>query len=279
MKGFYNPGVNLSAVARFMSKNDAIIQAAFNMAKTATSIIDSIPSYDYARGLFSAIGLIIETHQKFAKQILEEIKEEKEICKDPKFKEFPFLLAGYLTIPEMRRLKEEWLSDNKEYVITKVKKTLKMPAIHDEILDNIKENNPLYKRKKLLKEALWAHQQGKYILSIPLLFPIIEGTLVDKYGWLYEEKKCDKCKRKFGRTAKPVLESIKSKLKKTKNKSIFIDHYFAQIEHLLESFSSNRNPILHGSKIDYENETLSAALILSATSLDFKDILIEETKV
>jgi len=217
---------SLSSFNLIKDKNDAIIKAAFNMNKVATSIVNSIPSFNYSQGLFSAIGSIMDTHKKFAEQILEEIKEEKDIYSDPKFIEFPFLFAGYLTVPEMRKLKGEWRSGNKNFVIMEVLKTLKFPAIHDEILKNIGKNNILNKRKKLFQEALWAHQQGKYSLSIPLLFPIIEGTLVDKYGWLYKEKRCNKCNRKFWRTASPVLEKVKSKLKESEKKHVFIDQYF-----------------------------------------------------
>ena len=130
----------------------------------------------------------------------------------------------------------------------------------------------LHKRKALFADALWAHQQEKYTLSVPLLFPIIEGTLVEKYGHLYQEGKCDKCNREFRATASPVLQKIKKEFKNSQN-SILIDRYLAQIDHLLDAFSSRRNPILHGSIINYNSEELSAALILAASSLDFKDML------
>ena len=258
----------MAGIQEILGKNDKIVKAMLNKTNIAINIPISFPSFKDS--IHPMIKSLFEI-SKYSEQIIKEIEGEKDICKDSKFKEFPFLCAEYLTIPEMRMLKKEWNKGNKKEVIEVIKSTLRKEGIHKEILTSIDRKKPLKKREKLFEQALWAHRNGKYILSIPLLFPIIEGTLVDKYGYLFKESKCPKCKMKRRATANPVLETVRKKLKKSKKQSIFSEQYIAQIEHLLDSFSSNRNPVLHGSKIDYADETLSAALILAVISLDFDD--------
>jgi hypothetical protein len=222
--------------------------------------------------LASAIQSTFSSCAFFEAEWYKDIQEAKTIYKDSEFKKFPFLCAEYFTIGKMRTLRKEWISGNKDAVINHVLKSLKSTAIHESIIQNITEDSILVKRRTLLREALWAHGQGRYALSIPLLFAIIEGTLVDKYGHLCSETICPLCKAKRRVTASPVLEKLKSELKRMKQKPILIDQYFTQVDYLLDNFSSNRNPILHGSKIDYPNETLSASLLMVATSLDFEDM-------
>ncbi|MBS3126092.1 hypothetical protein J4453_01465 [Candidatus Woesearchaeota archaeon] len=246
--------------------NNFVLKLATQNLDVVRSVMNNITMFDHS--MVSAIERIAFGFSDFFTNLLRELEEDKEIYKDPKHKELPFLFAGYLDVPEILDLKDEWKKGGKEKVKGIVLETLKSPEIHQKILEGVKENGALNKRKKIFSDALWAHQQGKYYLSIPALFPIIEGTLVEKYGHFIEDKKCKVCGNTFRATARPVLEKVRKNFKDSS--SALVDRHLAQIDYLI-SYFFDRNPILHGKRIDYDSEDLSAALILATSSLNFND--------
>lgn len=110
-------------------------------------------------------------------------------------------------------------------------------------------------RKQILIDAFDAHFNGKFTLSIPILFPQIEG-LLREIGNL---KNSDNIKATIPTKIweNKLLFSVKDD---SENFNNFI-HKLFKGSASPEEF--NRNPILHGIKIDYYSEEHSLLLLLA----------------
>ena len=199
-----------------------------------------------------------------------ELADEEKIIRRKEFKSIPFLFAGFLTLQEMRLLKEKWEAGDIDYIKHFVFRLLNSPAVQTNILSSFKDDPSMSEYLPVVKDALLAHKERRYTLSIPALFPVIEGVLLKKYGSDYIESTCKRCRRPFWRTAPRILTKLKSKYKGMPGS--MVRRRTALISHLITRFSIDRNPILHGSMVDYASEELSAALILTAYSLSFLDL-------
>lgn len=121
------------------------------------------------------------------------------------------------------------------------------------------ENNPvLKKRVHILEDVIWAHNQGKYTLSIPSILPQIEGIIIEGT----EEK---------GYVKQNKIPELAEKLI-TQGDSHDFRHYFflTIIESLIKANfewgnpeeNFGRSPVLHGFFTNYDNREYSLKLIL-----------------
>jgi len=249
----------LSELSQIYQQNTLGLQIATQHMTLASSALDSL-----------RIGSILEYISPLTEIIKSweiESTDDIEIFKDEKFRNIPFLFAGYLYEHEIYQLKQKWKDGDIEYVKKFILASLKKSEVQREMLARFEDDSALKKRKVLFEDALWAHNNCKYSLSIPILFPLIEGVLIDKYGHLFKEGKCSHCRTRFRASGPNIMKAMQSIY--SKSDYIVVKKYAAKLEHLLQRFSIDRNPILHGLNVNYPSEELSAALILTVYSLDF----------
>ncbi len=141
------------------------------------------------------------------------------------------------------------------------------------LLKSWKSKEWLSKRTSILENVINAHIEGKYILSIPAMFPQIEGIIVDGYGhtgW-FDEKK---------------LKKYINKLYKDDGKSFSVDEVistfllgtvWAKFQHGTKASSSlSRHAILHGADVTYgtAENSLKTILLFNYLQKSFKLISI-----
>jgi len=141
---------------------------------------------------------------------------------------------------------------------------------------------PIYlSRPELIEQAIYNHLIGNYSASINLLLPIIEGIIWDisvaehkKNGGVYEDELSDLTSRDIKKRVllneggKPINlrnnkidpSRIKDLIEQTKMKDIFNRKFIKMF--CQELYSEERNPILHGSELDYNISILSSKLFL-----------------
>ena len=175
-------------------------------------------------------------------------------------------------------LKEKLKQYDKEEVWRQLIDDFKNEDLLNELIGEIKSNNLISKREKILSKAIYHHKHGDYISSIPLLLAQIEGTLwdigiekglienkpnstnlIDKKGNLILDK------NKNGKPIKCSLGELIIKL--FGNTSKFGEHIKTNV------YSKDfRHPILHGREINYGDEQRSTMLLLMLF------VLLEKTK-
>lgn len=177
----------------------------------------------------------------------------KHFCKDNDF--YFFGLA--ITVGECEKLDQKL----KNRTLTKQEfiETYKLNCTEDrtvKLLDSCCEELEIFsKRKQILLDAFEAHFEGKYTLSIPTLFAQLEGLL----------REVGNLKNKD--SIKPTIPTDiweKKLLFGTKDDSENFNNFIHKLfEGSGDPNKFNRNPILHGFKIDYYSEEHSLLVLLA----------------
>ncbi len=110
----------------------------------------------------------------------------------------------------------------------------------------------------LIEDAYYAHATGKYTLSIPVWYIVIEGVLREFYKDNYQLKY-----HWFGN----LKSDLKSKVELLENYFLNyaikqIDYFFADSDNRKSYNDIERNNILHGRELNYGTEVNSIKLIL-----------------
>jgi hypothetical protein len=130
----------------------------------------------------------------------------------------------------------------------------------DKILNQWKNNKRLKGRYPILEDALWAHKQQKYTLSIPPFLSQIEGIINENSG-------------KTGRISqRDCIKSLKMTLQNNYTAKlcfwcsntlvIFIEQILRQEFEWGKPSKKGRNSILHGHYVNYADKIFSLKLIL-----------------
>jgi len=177
----------------------------------------------------------------------------KNFCKDNDF--YFFGLA--ITVGQCQKLDEKLKEGTltKQMFLDTYKENCKQEPIMGLLEVSCQEFEIFNKRKQILVDAFEAHYAGKYTLSIPTLFTQLEGLLRDVVSLQNKD-------------------SIKPTIQKNiwENKLLFSvkddsENYNGFIHKLFEGNGNpdkfNRNPVLHGFKIDYYSEEHSLILLLA----------------
>lgn len=123
------------------------------------------------------------------------------------------------------------------------------------LLDDAQKLHPAFaSRAPVMRDAFEAHFQGKYSLSIPTLFPQIEG-FHREYGGLA-------LKQAFAPTISKDMWNARLLPGMTDSAGFFNAYLSKLFQGSQEEGSFNRNPILHGADPDYPSEERSLTLIL-----------------
>lgn len=193
----------------------------------------------------------------------QKIWEGTKFLREPEFKEFEFNWLAFLPIDRIRKLYEMHKQGKDE----DIKKLLiglgKSREYLDQVIEEMNEADVFKRRVSAIKDALDAHCNGKYTLSIPTLLPQIEGILWD----IAEEKGIAKGTEIVTKTGKrEVAKSAKPLVKKTDIRDLISENV---ADYFLEKIYTKgfRHGILHGRKINYGNEEDSVKLVLFLRTL------------
>ncbi|MEZ5196372.1 MAG: SEC-C domain-containing protein [Bacteroidales bacterium] len=181
----------------------------------------------------------------------------KNFCKDNDIYFFGLAATVGETQELDNKLKKGLLT--KQDVLDTFKKNAKKESIM-RLLDACFEEMEIFAaRRTILKDAFDAHFNEKYTLSIPALFSQLEGLLRDIGGLHFKD------------TIKPTIPTNiwdKKLLFAIKDDAQNFNNFITKL------FSGstgpdafNRNPILHGFKLDYHSEEHSLLIILSILEL------------
>jgi hypothetical protein len=149
--------------------------------------------------------------------------------------------------------------------------------IIDKIFSEWKYKSWLKSRLPILKDAIWAHQNRLFSLSIPTLIPQIEGVIADNLKIIGRLKQKD---------YKKQFRSLLNEALIIKNRNENLSHIF--IEVLLAEFERgtkevgpiSRHAILHGNDTSYATEvnSLKVILLLNAINKLFRFVALINSK-
>jgi hypothetical protein len=188
---------------------------------------------------------------RLAELWLETVKEMDEIDDS----DFPYKWLGALPLSTYRWLFRLYKAGKIQDVEAYLLGCMRTPKVLDEFRKTFQSNIAFQDSLHIIEDAVWAHQQGKYTLSIPALMPQVEG-IIRRMGDALKVPKikayssCGKKKRR------PLyIAEVLHEIRKQKHDGFF--GFFT--EHLIQTFfSKQRNPILHGNEPHYGTEQLSA---------------------
>lgn len=139
------------------------------------------------------------------------------------------------------------------------------PEIIEKIFADWESKPWLHKRLSILKDAIWAHQNGLFTLSVPTLIPQIEGIIADNFK-IKKYLKTNEYKRYF--------QSLLNEAIVIKNRNENINIFFTNV--LLANFFHStknigplsRHAILHGGDVSYATNINSLRAILFVNALN-----------
>lgn len=184
------------------------------------------------------------------------------------FREFQkeFGWMELITMSYAMELKNKLKEGNKEAVWQKLNSDFGDSEFLNEFIEEMKKKDLFRKRIKIISKALEHHKNRDYISSIPLLLSQTEGIIWDlgiKEG-LIENK--DNSKILIDKKGNVILDKNNKPIESDLGNLLI--KLFGNKSKLKEHASKNvyskdlRHPILHGRKIDYDNQDTSTMLII-----------------
>jgi hypothetical protein len=182
----------------------------------------------------------------------------KIFCKDN-----DFYLFGLITVGEVMEFQEKLDSGTltKADFINAYKERINKEVVSALIEDACQLHTAFSSRKKVLDDACDAHFNGKYTLSVPVLFSQIEGILRD-IGELA-------LKATFKSTIKKDIWDRRLLFGLTDSAGFFNSFITKLYEGQQDNASFNRNPVLHGMSVNHDSEEWSLILILTLLEIRF----------
>jgi hypothetical protein len=178
------------------------------------------------------------------------------------FKKFEYNWMGYFSPRIIKAFYEEFKNGNEDAVKIYFYEMFQDKNNIQKIKADLKTNDKFNSRMDLIEAGLDAHLEGRYVLSIPTLLPLIDGILIENFSSVmdgqYPEGKCPECNKDYAPL--PNTYQISKIIVRKFNGNIFTRLFF---EYLKEDYHSNRSQISHGNKLDYPNADYSTKLILT----------------
>lgn len=176
----------------------------------------------------------------------------KNFCKENDF----YWFSNVIPIGQMFEFKE--MLQNGHLTVEHLMAVYKAKLTKETVLDLLKDAEKLHpalsNRVPVIMDAAEAHFAGKYSLSIPALFPQIEGFHRD-YGGL-------ESKQDFFPTLQTDIWNVRFLSGLTESSKFFNAYLTKLFKGSQPDNSFNRNPILHGTNPSYASEDWSLTLIL-----------------
>jgi len=191
----------------------------------------------------------------YIKEMDEAFKEIAEFMKyknEKTYKDFELNWLSFLPVGTAKEIYEMHKEGRDEELWDMFKKTFGQKETIESLIAQFEESDIFKPRMQIIKDALNAHLEGKYTLSIPVLLTQVEGILWD----IANIKEGISFSKKNSRTS-----SMKSVLTNTSLKNYlfpnFIDYYTKKIYQ-----ENSRHGIMHGRSISYDSQEDSIKTIL-----------------
>lgn len=195
-----------------------------------------------------------KTH-KYIKYTEETIREANEILLSLGWWIYPDW-----TIPSLRKIIDAHKNGKDEEIEKAIVDYFNDKKLN-EMVKNWSSNKKLSPRMQILEDAVWAHNQGKYTLSVPALLPHVEGIINEnsgKKGRITHAECITILKDYLGKEFKPGTLSSLFPLAVLK----FTEGLLKEKFEWGKPSKKGRHPILHGHHVSYSNEVFSLKLIL-----------------
>jgi len=173
-------------------------------------------------------------------------------CSDNDF----YLFGSIITVRDLEAahnsLEQGTLS--KQQLLDACKRTARLEPITETVKDACKSFDSFTGREKILLDAVGAHFDGKYTLSVPVLFAQLEGILRSIGALQYKDTFKPTIKKDIwdNRLLFGVGDSVK-----------YFNAFISKLYEGQKNETFNRNPVLHGTNLTYDTEEYSLLLILS----------------
>lgn len=233
---------------------------------------------DISLPLIEGITKNLKAMQDFSKAAEKIINLTKAVKNDEDYKKFPFLMAGYLPCDFFDELTNLWLK-NKQEVKDKLYEATSDIELQKDLIKELKEHEYFREREVIVRDALEAHSNKKFSLSIPVLYSLIDGAFIETFKdqIKVESLKCQKCNKEYtcpdcGAIYNSSLNA-KGISRKLKNKDEFKDDFLdlcGVVDFINATYHSHRSKIHHGLDFGYASDRdLSTVLVMALSSVEY----------
>lgn len=179
---------------------------------------------------------------------------------EDEYKAFEYNWLDFCPSDVIFKLYQEYKKGNEDKVKEYFIKMFQNKGNIEKLKDKFQGEDLFLSRIDIIGDALDAHLDGKYTLSIPILLSQIDGIIIKKFGYILKGKYKGTC---------PTCGKSKSPMPNAKNialellKELDSDESSNYLEFIKKDYNEHRIPILHGRKIDYADSHYSTKLILA----------------
>ena len=238
-------------------------QSALDNAKRVqeqiTALMPTLDYYEHVAEKFATLNNLYLPSFNFI-DIAKEFEELTPFWEEDEYKAFEYNWLGFCSADVILKLYEEYKKGNEEEVKKYFIKMFKNKNNIEKLKNKFQKEDIFLSRIHIIEDALDAHLDGKYTLSIPILLSQIDGIIIKKYGYLLKGKKkgnCPECGKQL--SPMPNAKNIAFELL---NEFDDIDSSY-YLEFIKRDYNKNRIPILHGLKTNYSDPHYSTKLILA----------------
>lgn len=181
----------------------------------------------------------------------------KNFCKDNEFYWFGHAIVVSEMIEFGKKLRAGELT--KQSIIQAYTNRLTRETAVAWVEDSVSLHKAFGSRIDILRDAIGAHFDSKYTLSVPVLFAQIEGLLREIGGLALEDK--------FRPTVSTEIWNSRYLFGMSDNAKYFNAFITKLFEGQKDAHSFNRNPVLHGMNVNYDSEEWSLILVLTVLEI------------
>lgn len=220
------------------------------------------PALDYYKIIaekFEALSNLYLPNFNFI-DIAKEFEEITPFWKENEYKAFEYNWIDFCPSNIIFKLYEEYKKGNEDKVKEYFTKMFQNNDNIEKLKNKFKKEDLFLSRIDIIGDALDAHLDGKYTLSIPILLSQIDGIIIKKFGYILKGKykgTCSTC----GKSNSPMPNAKNIALELLKEIDDSESSYY--LEFIKKDYNEHRIPILHGRKIDYADPHYSTKLILA----------------
>jgi len=178
------------------------------------------------------------------------------------FESFEYNWLSSFPFREFWRLYRHHKEGRPEVAEASILATLQSSDAMDWLISNVESCRTLVPSSTILKDAIWAHTQQKYTLSVPAILPQIEGALRRRALELGVLVDLRMRRMPDGKLHKADVAYIVRKLCPARHR---LKAFF--VSFLTGKLFRERNPILHGNDPEYGTELMSAQCILAVNEI------------
>lgn len=181
----------------------------------------------------------------------------KNFCKDNDF----YLFGNAITVGEIIKFNETLRVGGlaRSSIIEAYTNSLTREAAIGLVEDSVSLHKAFGSRVNILRDAINAHFDRKYTLSVPVLFAQIEG-LIRETGGL-------ELKDKFRPTVSSEIWNSRYLFGMSDSAQYFNAFITKLFEGQKDDQTFNRNPVLHGMNVTYDSEEWSLILVLTVLEI------------